>query len=388
MHVARLTLQHFRLYRRLARELSPGITLFYGPNASGKTTILESLFYLATTRSPRSSADRELVSWDAPADLGLAPFARLSAQVQRHDGRLLLEVLIQRRQDEEGQLLPASQKTIRINSVNRRGIDLVGQLRVVMFAPQDLALVTGAPSERRRYLDVTLSQLDGRYVRALASYNQVLLQRNGLLRAWREGRRPRRRADEELGFWDQKLAESGAYVLSERRRAIVELDELAALSFARIAGDDAARLQLRYQETIPDDGVERFRAALSDSRAEELARGQTVVGPHRDDLLITVGGREIGLYGSRGQQRSATLALRLAEAELMRRRTDDTPVLLLDDLLSELDARRREQLLQVILQPGQQTLISATDLADFDAGFLSQITRVRVETGKVYPWTE
>src|SRR6185369_17272753 len=165
MQLTHLSLQHFRLYRRLELDIAPGITLFYGPNAAGKTTVLEALFYLATTRSPRSSADRELVSWDAQGDLGLPPFARLGAQVQRSGERLLLEVIIQRRWDDAGQLLPTSQKTIRINTVARRAIDLIGQLRVVMFAPQDLALVTGAPADRRRYLDVTLSQLDSRYVR-------------------------------------------------------------------------------------------------------------------------------------------------------------------------------------------------------------------------------
>lgn len=384
MYVTHLALQQFRLYQRLDLDLPPGISLFYGPNASGKTTILEALFYLATTRSPRSSTDRELISWSAAGDLGLPPFARLSASVLRPE-RLLLEVMIQRRVDEEGQPLSTSQKTIRINKTTRRALDLVGQLRVVMFAPQDLALVTGAPSERRRYLDVTLSQLDSRYVRALARYNQILLQRNGLLRTWREGRRPGRRADEELLFWDNELATTGAYVLQERRRAVVELNELAAAAFSQITGEDHQPLGLAYQATVEGEGPEPFQEALRACRTDEMARGQTLIGPHRDDLLISVAGREVGIYGSRGQQRSTTLALRLAEAELMRRRTSDTPVLLLDDLLSELDSRRRTLLLEAILRPGQQTLVTSTDLGDFDPAFLNQIARFRVEAGRVFP---
>lgn len=384
MYVTHLALQQFRLYQRLDLDLPPGISLFYGPNASGKTTILEALFYLATTRSPRSSTDRELIAWSAAGDLGLPPFARLSASVLRPE-RLLLEVMIQRRVDEEGQPLSTSQKTIRINKTTRRALDLVGQLRVVMFAPQDLALVTGAPSERRRYLDVTLSQLDSRYVRALARYNQILLQRNGLLRTWREGRRPGRRADEELLFWDNELATTGAYVLQERRRAVVELNELAAAAFSQITGEDHQPLGLAYQATVEGEGPEPFQEALRACRTDEMARGQTLIGPHRDDLLISVAGREVGIYGSRGQQRSTTLALRLAEAELMRRRTSDTPVLLLDDLLSELDSRRRTLLLEAILRPGQQTLVTSTDLGDFDPAFLNQIARFRVEAGRVFP---
>ena len=191
MHVAHLSLREFRNYHELELPLLPGTTLFYGPNAAGKTSLLEAIYYLATTRSPRTSADRELINWDQRTDLGFAPFTRLVASIQRANERILIELAVQRKQDQDGNLMATTSKTIRINRTARRALDLVGQLRVVLFTPLDIELVTGSPSERRRWLDVMLSQLDGRYVRALSDYSKVVLQRNALLRSWREGRRPR-----------------------------------------------------------------------------------------------------------------------------------------------------------------------------------------------------
>lgn len=392
MHVTSLSLRDFRAYDRLDLALEPGTTLFYGPNAAGKTTILEALFYLATTRSPRAGADRELVRWDAQGDIGTPPFARLLCEVKRTDGKVRLEVVVQRRADDEGQLTAASLKTVRIDRKAVRALDLVGNLRVVLFTPADLALVTGAPSERRRYLDVTLSQLNGRYVRTLSHYNKVVQQRNSLLRAWRERRRPLRGADDELAFWDRELTLSGAYVLHERLAAVAELNTLLGPIFCRVTAGDTPLLAA-YQSSVnglagtPDErSIEAaFLAHLARIRDDEIGRGQTLVGPHRDDLLLTMGTISVGTYGSRGQQRSATLALKLGEAELMRARAGDAPVLLLDDLLSELDAERRSHLLATLAQPGQQTLVTATGMEDFDAAFLERAKKVRVENGRLYP---
>jgi DNA replication and repair protein RecF len=189
VHVSSLSLRDFRNYQRLDLQLAPGTTLLYGPNAAGKTSVLEALFYLATTRSPRISADRELVRWDAVGEAGVTPFARVAAEVQRLAGRVRLEVIVQRRADDEGQLTNTSTKLVRIDKRAARALDLVGQLRVVLFTPADIVLVDGPPSERRRYLDITLSQLDPHYVRTLAHYQKLVQQRNSLLRAWRERRR-------------------------------------------------------------------------------------------------------------------------------------------------------------------------------------------------------
>jgi DNA replication and repair protein RecF len=391
MHVFNLSLRDFRNYDRLDLQLEPGTTLFYGPNAAGKTTILEALFYLATTRSPRAGADRELVRWDAAGDIGVAPFARLLCEVRRADGKVRLEVVVQRRIEESGLLASTSVKTVRVDRKAVRALDLVGNLRVVLFTPADLALVTGAPSERRRYLDVTLSQLDGRYVRTLSHYQKVVQQRNSLLRSWREGRRPVRGANDELAFWDRELALSGAYVLRERLAAVSELNGLAGPIFCQVTAG-AHPLVATYQSSVaglagtPDDRTieQAFLAQLLRMRDDEIGRGQTLIGPHRDDLELTMNGVSVGTYGSRGQQRSATLALKLGEAELMRARTGEAPVLLLDDLLSELDAERRAHLLTVIAREDQQTLLTATGMEDFDAAFLARAKKMRVEAGRIY----
>jgi DNA replication and repair protein RecF len=392
MQITQLSLRDFRNYERLDLALDAGTTLFYGANAAGKTTILEALFYLATTRSPRAGADRELVRWDAQGDIGVQPFARLTCDVKRIDGRVRLEVVVQRRADDDGQLLSASVKTVRVDRRAVRAVDLVGNLRVVLFTPADIALVTGAPSERRRYLDVTLSQLDGRYVRTLSHYNKVVQQRNSLLRGWRERRRSIRGAEDELAFWDRELALAGAYVLRERLRAVAELNTLVGPIFCQVIAGTIP-LITRYQSSIPEIDASTEERAIEQAfirhlgrlRDDELGRGQTLVGPHRDDLLLSIGEVSVGTYGSRGQQRSATLALKLGEAALMRGRTGDAPVLLLDDLLSELDSERRRHLLSTIDQPDQQTLVTATGLEEFDAAFLQRARKIRVEQAKLYP---
>ena len=391
MNVTQLSLRDFRNYQRLDLQLTPELTLLYGPNAAGKTTILEALFFLATTRSPRVSADRELVRWDAVGEAGVPPFARVAAEVYRLPGKVRLEVLVQRRTDDDGQLTALSSKLVRIDKRPARALDLVGQLRVVLFTPADLILVDGPPLERRRYLDITLSQLDPHYVRTLAQYQKIAQQRNSLLRGWRERRRPLRGVDDELAFWDQELSAAGGYLLAERLRAVAELNALVGPLYQAISGGDTP-LTIDYLPShdllgVVDAGglATGLGQALRAQRRDELARGQTLVGPHRDDLAFTVGTINLGRYGSRGQQRSVALALKLGEAAFMRQRAGDAPVLLLDDVLSELDAQRRIHLLEAIQRPGQQTLLSATDLSAFETNFLTAITRLRVEDGRVYP---
>lgn len=391
MHVAHLSLRDFRNYQRLELDLSPATTLLYGPNAAGKTSILEALFYLATTRSPRVGLDRDLVRWEAQAEAGAPPFARVAADLHRYGALVRLEVLVQRHTDDAGQPTSGASKLIRIDRRPARALDLVGQLRVVIFTPTDLNLVDGPPNERRRYLDITLSQLDTTYVRTLAHYQKIVQQRNSLLRTWRERRRPQRTVDDELAFWDHELATSGAYLLAERLRAVADLHTLVGPLYQLISGSSDP-LTIDYLPSLELDLnwdvaslEQQLTAGLHALRADELARGQTLLGPHRDDLAFRVGRVNLGRYGSRGQQRSVALALKLAEVELMRTRAGDAPVLLLDDVLSELDAQRRAHLLEVIRRPNQQTLLSATDLSDFSVEFLAAITRLRVEEGRVYP---
>ncbi len=404
MYVSHLSLRNVRLFQTLDLELPNDTTLIYGPNAAGKTSLLEALFYLATTRSPRLSNDHELVRWGTPGEAGVAPFARIVADVQRARAPLRLDVVVQLRGGEHAappaptQHSPTS-KLVRIDRTPARAIDLVGMLRVVLFTPSDLLLVAGAPSERRRYLDITLSQLDPRYMRTLSRYNRLVQQRNSMLRAWREQRRPLRAVEEELGFWDHELSTSAASLLAARLRLIDDLNLRAGPLYQSITGGSVP-LHLGYQSSlttstthedstppIPHDAStleQRITAALRARRRDEVQRGQTLVGIHRDDLLFRVDNADLGVYGSRGQQRSAALALKLAEAEVMQHRGGEPPVLLLDDMLSELDIQRRAHVLRALERTPQQTLLTTTDLGMLDSALLQRARRLRIEAGHIY----
>jgi DNA replication and repair protein RecF len=387
MHVSKLQLQDFRNYHTLDLKLAPGSSLLYGPNAAGKTSVLEALYVLATTRSPRTTSERDLVRWDGAGDGEGSPFARLQATVQRRTVTQQLDLTLQlRRQNETAAL----QKTVRVDGRLTRALDLIGVLRVVLFTPTDVQLVDGPPQERRRYIDLTLSQLDPQYVRTLAHYLKVIQQRNSMLRSWRERRRPLRAVEQELAYWDEQAVQAAAYLWHERLQALSALSALAAGHYQRIAGSDD-RLALQYLAThdLPLQGGPGELAAhmlqtLQQFREDELQRGQTLVGPHRDDLVFTVNGINLGKHGSRGQQRSLTLALKMAEADLMLERGGEMPLLLLDDVLSELDSRRRTELLALVQQPGRQTLITATDFSGFSEAFLRSAQLLRVEAGQVF----
>ncbi len=269
-------------------------------------------------------------------------------------------------------------------------MDLLGHLNVVLFTPRDLELVAGGPAERRRYLDVLLCQVDRVYCRALARYNRALVQRNHLLRRLRD--RGGDRA--ELAFWDQRLAQDGGLVLARRWGAVTRLSRLANAVHADLAGSSAP-LETSYSGTVAADGVDAsapeamtalFLAGLAARRDEELARGMTLAGPHRDDLRLTVDGVDMRSFGSRGQQRTVTVALKLAEAQLMADVAGEAPVLLLDDVLSELDGRRQTFLLARV-DGARQTLITATDPDSPALAQLPDALRLHVSDAIVRPVT-
>ena len=213
MRLSQLALTNFRNYPHLELTLGPGITLLYGNNAQGKTNLLEAIFYLATARSPHAGAERELIRWGASEEP--IPFARVEALVERQSGQTVkLEIVLVTSADDKANTVARVSKRIKVNGVNKRALDLLGNLNVVLFLPEDLDLVFGSPGERRRYLDTTLSQIDPKYSRALTQYNQVLEQRNALLKEFRE----RSFNAAELEPWNQKLIENGAYVMARRAR--------------------------------------------------------------------------------------------------------------------------------------------------------------------------
>ncbi|MBN1658237.1 MAG: DNA replication/repair protein RecF [Anaerolineae bacterium] len=385
MRLNHLTLHNFRNYVRLEIDLSPGVTLLAGDNAQGKTNLLESVYYLATSRSPHAGSDREVVNWLAVEQEPL-PYARLVGHVTRTTGMVSIEITLTQQANNGSRY----KKEIRINGVARRAMDMLGQLNVVLFLPEDLTLVSGSPGGRRRYLDVTLCQIDATYCRLLSRYNNILTQRNALLRDLRE----RGRNDaEQLAFWDERLVESGAYLVARRQCAVQMLDTLANLVHSDLtAGLEA--LHLRYEPSLDLDGLDldghaveaiagSFHTQVRAQRSREVAAGVTLVGPHRDEMRFLVNDVDAGIYGSRGQQRTAALALKLAEVRLMRQETGEEPVLLLDDVLSELDAHRRAFLLRSLASGVQQSVITTTDLAVVPGAFRDQCQVWRVEAGRL-----
>ncbi|MGQ9766875.1 MAG: DNA replication/repair protein RecF [Anaerolineae bacterium] len=401
MRLAHLSLTNFRNYTRLELGLPAALTVLQGANAQGKTNLLEAIHLLATGRSPRASAERELINWLALE--GPLPYARLAGEIGpgRPTGFIeQLELVLSLTRNGMGNNGPTVRKQVRINGVAKRALDLIGRLRVVLFLPEDISLVAGSPAERRRYLDIALCQIDPVYRRALAEYARGLAQRNALLKRLR---------DEggdvgQLNFWDDMLADNGSLLLQRRARAIVTLERLAAHCH-RALTQGAERLQLAYlpspdplrlfpwrptaaeagevyAESAPKEIAQRLAAQLHATRNRDIASGTSLLGPHRDDMGFRVAGRDLRLYGSRGQQRTAALALKLAEVQMMREETGENPLLLLDDVMSELDTVRRHALLEA-LEGVDQALVTTTDWSDFSPALLSRAQRLEVTAGQI-----
>lgn len=344
--------------------------VLHGDNAQGKTNFLEAIYVLSTGKSHRANLERELINWSSVGEGNAV--TRLVAQVQKNSGDLRVEMAISAPHHASDVRV---QKRIKINGVPRRAIDLVGQVNVVLFSSRDIDLVAGAPSQRRRYLDAANSQINSKYLRTLQQYNKVLMQRNHLLRLIGE-----RRADEsQLDFWDRELIEHGAFIVDERRLMVDELSELGRPIHHEISsGED---LKITY---MPNVDTERFKDQIRSMRGREIARGMSLVGPHRDDIEFTVGEVNMGIFGSRGQQRTVALSMRLAEARYLNAKVNDEPVLLLDDVLSELDAMRRHHLLDSI-DSYQQVVFTTTDLGQFAPDFSTKAALFEVSAGSIAP---
>jgi DNA replication and repair protein RecF len=380
MRLRHLSLHNFRNYVRLELDLPPGVTLLLGDNAQGKTNLLEAVYYLATTRSSHAGAERELVNWLAVEEEPL-PYARLVAEVVRGDQELAIEITLT--QQANGRY----RKHMRLNGVAKRAMDLLGQLTVVLFLPEDISLVSGSPGERRRHLDAMLCQIDPAYCRSLSRYNQVVTQRNALLRDLRE----RGGDQDQLTFWDDRLVKHGAAIVARRWDALLALDQLSSEIHAALT-DGIERLHLQYVPSVETAGPEpeqaigaAFQEQLLSLRSREVPAGVTLVGPHRDEVRFVVNDADAGIYGSRGQQRTAALALKLAEVDLMRRETGQQPLLLLDDVLSELDARRRRFLVEWLSSEDgpEQAVITTTNLHALPQAFAHACQLWRVEMGQL-----
>jgi DNA replication and repair protein RecF len=398
MHIEHLSLQNFRNYARLEMSLPAGPILVHGANAQGKTSLLEAIYYLATARSPYTTSDRQLINWYIDRDI--LSFARIGAEVISHD-QTLNRVEITLTEVPGGMNGPRLNKDIRINGVPRRVMDLIGQVNVVMFLPQDLALVEGPPVERRRYMNVTLCQTDATYCEALTTFEKVLSQRNALLKRIAEGDAH----PDQLDYWNEQITMSGGVVMAGRQRLLRELEVRARKVHYDLSGG-AEDLELHYrpgfEATANNSGqlsfdvlgldlnrqfsaheiTEQYTARLARLRSEEIARGMTLIGPQRDELRLIVNGRDLGLYGSRGQARTGVMALKLAELEWMRDTVGEWPILLLDEVIAELDANRRAYLLGRI-HGVSQALLTTTEPDIFTDDFLRKATRWHVTQGQI-----
>lgn len=353
MHVSHLSLADFRSYARAEVALDPGVTAFVGPNGQGKTNLVEAIGYLSTLGSHRVSSDAPLVRMGAER-------AVIRAAVTQGERRQLVEL----------ELNPGRANRARINRSSQvKPRDVLGIVRTVLFAPEDLALVKGDPGERRRFLDELVTARSPRMAAVRSDYERVLKQRNTLLKSAAMARRHGGRSMDlsTLDVWDQHLARVGAELLTQRLDLIATLMPLADKAYEQLApGGGPLGLAYRSSAGEPvDSGSARTReavyevllAALAQVRKQEIERGVTLVGPHRDDLLLRLGELPAKGYASHGESWSYALALRLASYELLRSEGAE-PVLILDDVFAELDVRRRERLAELVA-PGEQVLVTA-----------------------------
>ena len=355
MQITELTLRSYRSYETLHLAFDPGVQIFLGANAQGKTNIIEALYYAAFGRSHRTSSDAELIRVGADG-------AHIGLSFRRHDVPGELSFTFAR----------GARRRITYAGESLRQRDLVGILPMVLFSPEDLFLVKGAPALRRRYLDAELSQASPAYYGELLRYTRILKQRNAVLKDIRE----RLAAPDDLPPWDAQLAKSAAYIVTRRIAAVAQLGALSARVQAVLAAGE--ELALAYEiagagaeDFAEDDMTESlhvwYNKMLCEGRARDIARAATGVGPHLDDLVLRVGGMSLRSYGSQGQQRTGALALKLAELFYLKENIGEAPILLLDDVMSELDADRRRALLDFIRHEHIQTFITATDAAYFPA---------------------
>jgi DNA replication and repair protein RecF len=357
LHLRSLRLRNHRNYAHLDLVPGPGVNVFIGANGQGKTNLLEAVAMLALSSSPRARREHELVG-------PVAPMSRIEAEVERGGTALELAISL----NVEGE---RARRVIEVDGVRRRAFDLPGHFRVTLFWPDDLGLVKAGPELRRRFLNQMLVQVQPGYARALAGLRRVLEQRNSLLKKMAAGGQ----GEDVLEVWNEEFIRLGLEVSAARAEAVRELEPDASRCHAEIAPGE--RLEIRY-EGPPSD----LAQAVHNSLAEDLRRGSTTVGPHHDDIRLLLDGQDARAYASQGQQRTAVVSLKLAEAALMTRRTGERPVLLLDDVLSELDGERRSALLGRVGGEGQ-VVITSVESGPFPPELIAEAMVWTVTAGRI-----
>ena len=337
MHIQSLELKNYRNYDYLNMSFDAGTTILYGDNAQGKTNILEAIYLSATTKSHRGSKDKEEIKFGEDE-------AHIKININKNNINYRIDIHLKKNRP----------KGIAINGIPiKKTSELLGIFNVVFFSPEDLSIIKNGPSERRRFLDMELCQLNSLYVHSLICYNKILIQRNKLLKDFNFIKESK----ETLDILDIQLIKYGKEIIRYREVFIDELKNIIKKISKDISGE---YININYEKNIE---IDKYEEKLKNKRNEELKLKMTLIGPHRDDISFSIDGVDIRKFGSQGQQRTAALSLKLSEIELVKEKVKDTPVLLLDDVLSELDKKRQSKLLEYI--GDIQTVITCTGLEDF-----------------------
>ncbi|WEK54247.1 MAG: DNA replication/repair protein RecF [Candidatus Cohnella colombiensis] len=370
MQLKSLELRGYRNYDSLKLATEAGVNIFIGPNAQGKTNLIEAIHVLALTKSHRTSKDKELIGWNATT-------ASIHADMERKLGSVNLELM-----------LSAQGKKAKINGLEQRKLSsFVGTLNVVLFAPEDLDIVKGAPGVRRRFMDMEIGQVHPGYLYDMQQYQKIVQQRNNYLKSTDI----HRASMEMLEVWNEQLATYGVKMMKRRQRFLVQLQKWAEKIHAGItAGSE--HLTVSYKPSFGTSNdiesedepslFQQFMLKLTQAKEQEFRRGQTLAGPHRDDLSFEINGKDVQSFGSQGQQRTAALSLKLAELELMNEEIGEYPLLLLDDVLSELDQTRQTQLIETF-QSRVQTFITTTGLESVNMSRLKDAAIFHVRDGQL-----
>lgn len=397
MYLKRLSLSGFRLFNRLDIQVPRRIILLVGNNAQGKTTILEALYFLSTFMSYQSAADRQMINFQK-ADDPIA-VARIVADFEKEGQAHHLEVRIIQEPNGTGSM--RSRKEVLLNNVKKPAQDSVGIFNAVMFLPQMMQILAGGPDERRRYLNLMASQGVQGHTRCLSEYNQAVSQRNALLKQLAE----RGGDPNQLEYWDSILVSRGTQLIQARIQLIQQLEQHASKLHQQLTrGQEVLRLvyapsyepakPVHNQKGLPllvdvdrsnlssEEIASGFLANLRAIRRDEIARGVTLIGPHRDELKLLSNQLDLHDYGSRGQLRTALLSLKLAEMYWLKEMTGTWPVMLLDETLAELDQNRREDLLD-LLSNCEQALLTTADLTQFHPDFVAKQTTWQVDQGEI-----
>lgn len=372
MFLQKLELNNFRNYKKFSLDFREQKTLFTGQNAHGKTNILEAIYYLSILKSKRAQKDSELVFWEQD-------FCRIKADVLKNDIDIELEVLIN----------PPNKKTIKLNNIKKtKSKDFLGNLVAVNFCVDDLMLLRGAPVDRRSWIDDCISIIYPNFQERLQKFNKIKSHRNNLLKTLKM----QNNLEDSLSVWDEQLVISGSNIIYLRLKYLNEIKETVKEKYNIIAPEE--ELSLKYNSTVlgevmdfakfsTDEIAKIFKQKMEENRQEELIRAKTLTGPHRDDVEFFINQKNAVNFASQGQQRTIVLSLKLAEIDIIKQKINDTPILLLDDVLAELDKTRQNFLLKSI-DKDIQTIITSTDTGGFEKEFLDDVKIYHVKKGEIF----